>query len=91
MLKFFEQFTNSPYNTEIAVLGQDEFHRLLFRFFERGIQEGHLRDISPKILGVLAHSNIISTVKVQVTGRWEVQDGELEVIPQILWDGMRDR
>lgn len=31
VLKFFEQFTNSPYNTEIAVLGQDEFHRLLFQ------------------------------------------------------------
>lgn len=91
VFKFFEQFTNSPYNTEKAGLMQDEFHRLLYAFFERGIFEGHLRQMSPRILGTLALSNIISTVKLQTTGRLMLQDGELEQIPRILWDGMRNR
>ncbi|MCX2739316.1 TetR/AcrR family transcriptional regulator [Pontibacter anaerobius] len=91
ILRFFEQFVNSPYNTNKDEFGKDEFHRLLFRFFERGIKEGHLRPVSPKILGTLAHSNIISTVKIQASGRLTLQDGELEQIPLILWDGMRNR
>ncbi|MHC2992267.1 TetR family transcriptional regulator [Pontibacter sp. HJ8] len=91
VFKFFEQFTNSPYNKCRVGLEQDEFHRLLFAFFERGIAEGHLRHISPKILGTLAHSNIISTAKIQVAGILTLQSGELEQIPLILWDGMRNR
>jgi AcrR family transcriptional regulator len=91
VLKFFEQFINSPYNKCQVGLEQDEFHRLLFAFFERGISEGQLRQISPKILGTLAHSSIISTAKIQSSGRLILQDGELEQIPLILWDGMRNR
>lgn len=91
VFKFFEQFTNSPFSAGRTELEQDEFYQLLFRFFERGISEGHLRAVSPKILGVLAHGNIISTVKLQALGKLTLLEGELEQIPQILWDGMRSR
>jgi AcrR family transcriptional regulator len=91
VLRFFEQFVNSPYNTDKAEFGKDEFHRLLFNFFERGIKKGNLRPVSAKVLGTLAHSNIISTVKIQASGRLTLQHGELDQIPLILWDGMRSR
>lgn len=90
IFRFLEQFVNSPYNTN-SDLGADEFHKLLFAFFERGIAEGHLRPTSPRILGTLAHSNVISTVKMQASGRLKLEAGELQQIPQILWDGMRSR
>lgn len=91
IFRFFEQFVNSPYNTGQSEFVKDDFHRMLFQFFERGIQEGHLRPISSKILGTLAHSNIISTVKIQALGGLKLQIGELEQIPLILWDGMQNR
>ncbi|WP_018478269.1 TetR/AcrR family transcriptional regulator [Pontibacter roseus] len=90
VLRFFEQFTNSPYSG-YSNQEQDELHRQLHRFFERGIQEGHLRNLSPRILGILAHGNVISTVKVEAMGRVKLQEDELKQIPQILWDGMRSR
>ncbi|WP_276495944.1 TetR/AcrR family transcriptional regulator [Pontibacter litorisediminis] len=88
-LKFLEQYVNSPYHTERDELGEDKFFRYLFRFFERGTRGGHLKPISPKILGILAHSNVISTVKVLASGRLKLEEGELKQIPQVLWDGMR--
>ncbi|MDX5480713.1 MAG: TetR/AcrR family transcriptional regulator [Hymenobacteraceae bacterium] len=91
VFRFFEQFTNSPYNTNKGDLEQDDFYRLLFRFFERGIAEGHLRPVSSKVLGVLAHGNIISTVKVQAMCLLTLQEDELQQIPEILWEGMRSR
>ncbi|TPE43367.1 TetR/AcrR family transcriptional regulator [Pontibacter mangrovi] len=89
VLMFFEQFVTSPYNIYKDELGKDEFFRLLFGFFERGIAEGHLKQVSPKIMGTLAHSNVIATVKIQASGRLDLQEGDLEEIPRILWDGMR--
>lgn len=89
VLMFFEQFVNSPYNTCLNEASKSEFQKYLFGFFERGIQEGHLKPLSPKILGTLAHANIISTVKMYSSGRLVLEEGELKQIPQILWDGMK--
>jgi len=90
VLRFMEQFRNSPYNTCNTELEQDEFHRLLLRFFERGIREGQLQALSPKILVVLALSSVLSTTKLQTDGWLKLQGGELEQVPQILWDGMKN-
>ena len=89
VLMFFEQFVNSPYNTCLNDASKSEFHKHLFGFFERGIREGHLKPLSPKILGTLAHANIISTVKMYSSGHLVLEEGELKQLPQILWDGMR--
>jgi len=91
VLKFFEQYVNSPYNAATPSLDNDKFHLLLFSFFERGIKEDHLKKLSPKILGTLAHSNVISTVKLMASGRLELNDKELKQIPQILWDGIQNK
>ena len=89
VLKFFEQFVNSPYHTAKPALENDEFYRLLFSFFERGITEGRLKPIGANVLGTLAHSNVISTVKLVTAGWLVLEKKELELIPQILWDGMQ--
>lgn len=91
VLKFFEQFVNSPYNTQKSKAGHDEFHKLMFRFFERGIEEGHLRPVNPEVLGVLAHGSVITTAKVYGYGKIKLGEEELKQIVQILWDGMSVR
>lgn len=89
VFRFFEQFTNSPYNAPKGELEHDDFFRLLFRFLERGIEGSDLRAVSPQILGVIFHSSIVSHLKVQTAGRLKLRTDELEQIPQILWDGMK--
>jgi TetR/AcrR family transcriptional regulator, multidrug resistance operon repressor len=89
VLKFFEQFVNSPYNTARPSQEQDELHELLSTFFERGIREEQLKPIGPNVLGTLMHSNIISTVRLVSSGWLILERKELELIPQIFWDGMQ--
>jgi len=88
MLQFFEQFVNSPYNTEKGKEGHDTFHSIMFRFFQRGVDDGFFRDVNPEILGILTHGNIIITAKMQGFGKIAIGDTELQQIAQMLWDGM---
>lgn len=88
LLRFFEQFVNSPYSAARPPLEEDKFYTLLFAFFERGIREGELKDVSPKILALLMHSSILSTAKMTATGRLSLDSKELEQIRQLLWSGV---
>lgn len=89
-LWFFEQFVNSPYNTEKEKEGHDEFHDLIFRFFRKGVDEGFFRKVNPEILGILAHGNIITTAKMQRYGKIAIGEAELQQIAQMLWMGLAD-
>lgn len=89
LLKFFEQFVNSPYGADRPPLEEDAFYSLLFAFFERGVKEGELKAVSPKILSTLVHSSILSTAKMAALGRLTLEQSELEEIQQLLWDGMK--
>lgn len=91
VLQFFEQFVNSPFYAKTKDEGHDEFHQLLFPFFENGIAEGHFRPANPEILGVLAHGSVITTAKVHRHGKITLGDEELKQIAQIMWDGMTMR
>ncbi|MFD2999195.1 TetR/AcrR family transcriptional regulator [Pontibacter toksunensis] len=88
VLRFFEQFVNSPYNAKMEEIRNDEFHKLLYCFFRGGIEQGHLRPVNPEILGVLVHGSIITTAKVYGSGKIPFGDEELKQIAQILWDGI---
>ncbi len=87
VLRFFEQYVNSPYNT-IKKNSADEFYQMLFLFFRKGIEAGYFKSINPEILGVLAHGNIIITAKMQAYGKLAICKTELHQIAQTLWDGM---
>lgn len=89
-LWFFEQFVNSPYNTEKEEEGHDEFHNLMFRFFRNGVDEGFFRKVNPEILGILTHGSIITTAKMQRYGKIAIGETELQQIAQMLWEGMAD-
>jgi TetR/AcrR family transcriptional regulator, multidrug resistance operon repressor len=88
VLRFWEQFVNSPYNNRKAAGEHDELHKQLFSFFEEGIKEGHLRAVNPEVLGLLVHGSSISTAKVHGYGKIILSETDLRQIVQILWDGM---
>ncbi|MBB6611598.1 TetR/AcrR family transcriptional regulator [Pontibacter sp. Tf4] len=89
VLKFFEQFVNSPYSTGRPPLEEDKFYAPLLLFFERGIADGELQQVSPKILAMLAHSSIVSTAKLAGSGIVQLTPAELKQIPELLWNGIK--
>ena len=88
MLRFFEQFVNSPYRATMPPFEEDKFYTLLLAFFERGIREGELKEVSPKILATLIHSSVLSMAKMTASGRLSFDKKELTQIQQLLWDGV---
>ena len=87
--RFFEQFVNSPYYTKSNEEDQrGRFHEFIFNFFKEGINQGHLRDVNPEILSVVAYGSIITTAKLSKTGKTSLKEAEFEQIAQIIWDGM---
>jgi TetR/AcrR family transcriptional regulator, multidrug resistance operon repressor len=89
LLKFFEQFVNSPFAATRPPLEKDKFYSLLFQFFERGIREGELKEVSSKILATHVHSSIISAAKLTGLGRLQLEQSDLEQLQQLLWDGIK--
>lgn len=91
LLKFFEQFVNSPYGADRPPMEEDRFYVLLFSFFKRGVDAGDLKQVSPKILATLTHSSILSTAKMAALGRMHLNNAELDEIQELLWDGISRR
>ncbi|PKV75951.1 TetR family transcriptional regulator [Pontibacter ramchanderi] len=88
LLRFFEQFVNSPYQATMPPLEEDRFYSLLFAFLEQGVRERELKEVSPKILAMLTHSSILSIAKTAASGRLSFNKKELQQIQQLLWDGI---
>lgn len=88
LLRFFEQFVNSPYSAARPPMEKDKFYTLLFAFFEIGIQEGALKQVSPKILATLTHSSVLSMAKMTASGRLSLDSKELDQILRLIWHGI---
>lgn len=89
VLRFFEQFVNSPYYTKRNKEGhRGRFHELIYNFFKEGIDQGHLRPVDPEILSVLVHGSIITTAKVHNVGGSSLDEAAFQQIAQIVWDGI---
>lgn len=85
VLIFFEQYVNSPYNTNKC---PSYFQGELFNFLHKGIKQGELKDIKPEILIVLTLSSISSSAKLNMYGNIALDQSDLEQIMEILWEGI---
>lgn len=88
VLKFYPQFIHSPYNTNRYEQGHDQFHEKIFAFFQEGIEQGSLRQVKPEILGVLAHSNVMTSARIHGYGKIKLTEPELDLIAEMFWDGI---
>ncbi|MGC1240673.1 MAG: TetR/AcrR family transcriptional regulator [Chryseosolibacter sp.] len=85
VLIFFEQFVNSPFNTDKS---PSAFRGKLDSFFAEGIKARHIKSIKPEILLVLVMGSINTTAKLHVFGKVPLNKSDLHRIAEILWDGI---
>lgn len=86
--KYIQQYIHSPYYPYRDKEGHDHFFQLLFDFHAEGIKLGFLQNVKPEILGLLTHSHIATTAKIQSFGKIPLAEEELGQITGILWNGM---
>jgi len=84
ILIFFEQFINSPYNTD---RDHPAHSGPLYDFFKKGMDDGFLKQIEPRIAIVLTLSSVSSTAKLTNFSNFSMDRGDLESVFNVLWDG----
>lgn len=88
VLRFYPQYVHSPYNTSRCEQGHDRFHEMIFSFFDEGVKCGSLKDVNPEILGILTHSNVMTSARIKVYGKIRMENDDLEQVIGIFWDGI---
>lgn len=90
--RFVEQFHNSPYGVEHRrdkILGKTGDRDVFKALFERGVQEGIIKDLPLVILFSLAFGPLLAVVRDHVLGFIVLDNGLIEVIAASCWDAIK--
>lgn len=85
VLKYFEQYINSPYNVERNPI---HFKGKFSEFLEKGIHENHFSVSRPEMLVPLYIGSVVSSAKLTAYGGIEFDEKDLNQMVEILWTGM---
>src|SRR5690606_12072680 len=85
VLIFFEQYINSPYNINKCAC---PFHGKFYDFFEKGIEQGLVKDLKPEILVVYTLSNLANVAKLNKFGSISFSSSDFKNVLLMLWDGI---
>lgn len=85
VLIFFEQYLNSPYNTDKS----PNHHRgTLYNFFQEGMEAGEIVRAKPELLLVLMVGSVSSAAKLALFGNVRLDQSDLDNVAGILWKGI---
>jgi len=87
VLKFFEQYINSPYHKERC---PHHFRGKIFQFLDDGVKNGNLKDAKPEMLLALFMGSVITSSKLKVFGSISFDDPDLDQLIGMLWEGMKN-
>lgn len=85
VLIFFEQFVNSPFNTNKSL---NYSRGKLFDFFAAGIRKRVLKPLKAELILLLTMASISSTAKLHVFGKVPVSRTDLARLAEVAWDGI---
>lgn len=85
VLIFFEQFMNSPYNTNKC---PSYTKGLYFEFLQKGMDEGIIKNARPEVLVIYLVSNIHTLAKLNRFGSINLDKKELNDFMNIIWKGL---
>lgn len=90
--RFVEQFHNSPYGVEHRrdkILGKTADRDVFKALFERGVQEGIIKDLPLVILFSLACGPLLAVVRDHILGFIHLDNGLIEVVAASCWDAIK--
>ena len=86
---FLEQFSNSPFVTNIPKANLQALDQPMYDFLRKAIFTQALRDIPPKILVAFVIGSANSIIKLQLSGEFKMTSSDLELAFFACWDGIR--
>lgn len=85
VLVFFEQYLNSPYNTDKS---PNHLRGTFYNLFLEGMEAGEIRHAKPELLLVLTFGSVSSVAKLSLFGRVSLDRHDLDKVVEILWRGI---
>jgi len=88
---FYDQFLNSPYNSEEIQNKPNVWHEYAYSFFESGISQGEIKVLNPIVLSILVNSNVNSIVRIKQNFKKKLAKNKmvLDEISHVIWDGIK--
>lgn len=88
---FYDQFLNSPFNSEEVQNKPNVWHEWAYRFFQSGMEQGAIRNVNPVVLSILVNTNITSIVRIKKNFKNKLarKNVDLEEISQLIWEGIK--
>ena len=85
VLVFFEQYLNSPYNTDKS---SNHLRGSFYGFLLEGMEAGEIRHVKPELLLALAFGSVSSAAKLSLFGNVPLEQPDLDSVAAILWRGI---
>lgn len=88
---FYDQFLNSPFNSEEMQNKPNAWHNFANDFFEEGIKGGEIKALNPIVLSILVNTNVNSIVRIKKNFKQKLarNNMELDEISHLIWDGIK--
>lgn len=88
---FYDQFLNSPFNSEEIQNKPNVWHEYAYSFFESGISQGTIKVLNPSVLSILVNTNVNSIVRIKQRFKKKLAQNKmvLDEISHLIWDGIK--
>lgn len=86
---FLEQYANSPYITSVTRAENEHFYNPVIAFVQQGVSNGILRNIEPELLVALIYGNVVTCVKLHLSGELKMTPPRIRQAVQTTWDGVK--
>lgn len=88
---FYDQFLNSPFNSEEMQIKSNVWHDFSHGFFESGISQGQIKALNPVVLSILVNTNVNSIVRIKRNFKNKLarNNMDLDEISHLIWDGIK--
>lgn len=90
--RYVEQFHNSPYGTAFRkerLLGKPEDRGMYVELFERGVEEGLIKNLPRPVLCDLAFGPTISVARNHILGFVELDEQLMDRVVEACWDALK--
>jgi AcrR family transcriptional regulator len=86
---FLEQYSNSPYINNSLREDNEHFYLPVIDFIKSGISRGILRNMNPELMVSIIYGNIVSCVKLHLSGQLKMTQHHIKQAIQTTWDGVK--
>lgn len=86
---FLEQYTNSPFISQLNEGENRQFPQLVVDFLKDGMDIGILRNMEITLMAAIVYGQVVATAKLHLSGSLDITEERLQKATQSCWDSVK--